>query len=197
LINFLSLDKISRQSSYKAVLPDGLPFRAHMFEMLFSWQNMVELSQPQYSKIIKQANNGSDPLGAQRLDALVNQKLGFKLLQELERVKIGLSSTYYMLLKFLEGDLRLNETILRSQYERLIQEEVDLVDSAIDELMAKSGLEPHQIHAVLRTGGSSEIPVFIEVLAERFGAERIKEINPFATIVGGLAVKWHQLSKSR
>lgn len=180
-----------------SLLSDGLPFPQHIFEMLFSWQNMVELSKPQYSKIIEQAKNGSDPLSAERLEALVNNKLGFQLFQELERVKIGLSSSYYMPLKFLEGDLQIRDTILRSRYERLIQREVKLVDDAVDELMKKSGLKPHQIHAVLRTGGSSEIPVFIEVLGRRFDPNRIKEINPFTTIVGGLALRGYELSQSR
>lgn len=180
-----------------AVLPDGFPFPAHILEMLFSWQNMVELSKPHYAKIIEQAKHGSDPLGIQRLDALVNKKLGFNLFQELERVKIGLSSSYFMPLNFLDGDLRMNDTMLRTRYEQLIQEEVNLVNAAIDELMAKSGLKPDQIHAVLRTGGSSEIPVFIETLGRHFGADRIKEINPFTTIVGGLALRGHELSKSR
>jgi hypothetical chaperone protein len=52
-----------------------------------------------------------------------------------------------------------------------------------------------QIQAVLRTGGSSEIPAFIDLLARRFGEDRIREINPFTTIVGGLALKGHELSQ--
>jgi molecular chaperone DnaK (HSP70) len=60
--------------------------------------------------------------------------------------------------------------------------------------MAKSGLKDDRIQAVLRTGGSAEIPIFIERLSARFGPDRIKEINPFTTIVGGLALKGHELA---
>ncbi len=51
------------------------------------------------------------------------------------------------------------------RFESLIQRELRLVESAIDELMLKSGLKTEQIQAVLRTGGSSEIPAFIDLLS--------------------------------
>lgn len=90
----------------------------------------------------------------------------------------------------------MREIILRTQFERLFQDDLSRTAHAIDELLLKSGLKSDQIHAVLRTGGSSEIPAFIELLADRFGAARIKEINPFTTIVGGLALKGHELSQA-
>jgi hypothetical chaperone protein len=179
-----------------AVLRDGLPFPSHIFEMLYSWQNIVDLSRPKYSRIIKQAKNGSDPEGAKRLEALIHKKLGFKLFQELEQIKINLSSQYFTTLRFFEEDLRLQEIFLRSRFEKLIQNELEMVDYAMDELLLKSGLKPEQIQAVLRTGGSSEIPVFIDLLSRRFGHDRIREIDPFTTIVGGLALKAHELSKN-
>jgi molecular chaperone DnaK (HSP70) len=60
--------------------------------------------------------------------------------------------------------------------------------------LLKSSLKPEQISAVLRTGGSSAIPAFIHLLGERFGRERLKELNLFTTIVGGLAEKGHELN---
>jgi len=177
-------------------LPDGLPFPAHIFDMLYSWQNMIELSRPKFADIFNQARSGSDPIGIQRLETLVNEKLGFKLFRELENAKINLSSDYMTSLSFFEKDLQFKELILRTHFERLIQEELDMVDKALDELMLKSGLKSDQIQAVLRTGGSSEVPIFIERLSERFGYDRIKEINPFTTIVGGLALKGYELSKN-
>ncbi|MBW6472373.1 MAG: Hsp70 family protein [Anaerolineaceae bacterium] len=177
-------------------MPDGLPFPAHVFAMLYSWQNMIELSRPKYADIFSQARTGSDPLGIQRLETLVNEKLGFKLFRELESAKIKLSTDYMTTLSFFENELSFKELVLRTHFEKLIREELEMVDKALDELMLKSGLKPDQIQAVLRTGGSSEVPIFIERLSERFGIDRIKEINPFTTIVGGLALKGYELSKN-
>jgi hypothetical protein len=41
---------------------------------------------------------------------------------------------------------------------------------------------------VLRTGGSSLIPVFGRLLADQFGEEKLRQIHPLTSIVGGMAV---------
>lgn len=175
-------------------LDGGYPFPAHIFEMLFSWQNMVELSRPEYAALFRQAQSGSDPEGIGRLEHLVCNKLGFKLFQKLEQAKIDLSSDYYTQFIFDEQGINLRNTITRSRFEKLIVEELAVVDKALDELLLKSGLRAGQINAVLRTGGSSAIPAFIDLLTARFGADRVKELNLFTTIVGGLAIKGYELA---
>jgi hypothetical chaperone protein len=176
-------------------MDDGLPVPSHIFERLYSWQNIVELSRPMFAEIFRKAKRGDNPMAIEKLETLVNKKLGFKLFQELERVKIGLSSQYVAQLRLMDEGLDLHELILRTRFERLIAKYVAQVDLAIDALMEKSGLREDQIGAVLRTGGSSEIPIFIEALGERFGPERIKELNPFTSIVGGLALKGYEISR--
>ena len=179
-----------------AMFADGLPVPAHIFEKLYNWKNIVELSKPQYADIFKDAKKGNGSLGIQRLEKLVREKQGFKLFQTLEQTKIKLSSEYYEKFAFFESDLKIKELFLRSHFEDLIRHEISMVDDSLDELMQMSGLQDSQIKAVLRTGGSSEIPLVIERLAARFGHDRIKDINPFTTIVGGLALKAHELSKN-
>ena len=75
------------------------------------------------------------------------------------------------------------------QFERLIARHVENVEANIDEVLLKSGLNADQIQAVIRTGGSSEIPAFIRMLGSKFGHDRLRPLNPFETIVGGLAIK--------
>jgi hypothetical chaperone protein len=193
-MNSVLMQTLLKKFGEGSLTSDGYPFPSHLFRMLFSWQNMVELSRPEYSEIFRQGLRGSDPESIQRLHTLVHNKLGFKLFRELERIKISLSDTYYAVLQFIEEGLTLQETITRSRFENLIQEDLNYVEKAIDELLVKSGLKPGQISAVLRTGGSSAIPAFINLLGARFGYERVKELNLFTTIVGGLAVKGHELS---
>ena len=55
--------------------------------------------------------------------------------------------------------------------------------------IARSGLEPGAIDAVVKTGGSSNIPLFTDMLARIFGAEKVKESNAFSSVVAGLAIK--------
>jgi hypothetical chaperone protein len=194
-MNSILMQTLLKQFGEGSLTRDGYPFPSHIFRMLFSWQNMVELSRPEYSELFREGLSGNDPDAIRRLETLVHNKLGFKLFRELERVKITLSDTYYAQLQFIEEGLALHEIITRGRFEKLIQEDLLNVEDALDELLRKSGLQPGQISAVLRTGGSSAIPAFIKLLGNRFGHDRVKELNLFTTIVGGLAVKGHELSR--
>jgi molecular chaperone DnaK (HSP70) len=55
--------------------------------------------------------------------------------------------------------------------------------------IAKSGLELGEIDAVVKTGGSSNIPLFTEMLVRIFGKEKVKQSNSFTSVVAGLAIK--------
>lgn len=174
-------------------LPDGMPFPPHILEMLSSWQSIVELSRPRFASLLEQGKRGSDPQGIRRLEVLATRQLGFELFQALEKTKMGLSSQDVVRLVFERDGLSLKEYVIRSTFESLIRQEVERTDAAIDELLTKSGLAADDISGVLRTGGSSEIPVFVDLLARRFGPDRIQAIDAFTTITGGLALKGREL----
>ena len=172
-----------------ATLSDGTPFPAHIIEMLESWQLMVNLSRPRYYNVFAQAKKGSHPEAIARLEKLVRKNLGFAFFQELEKAKIRLSNSTMTEIRFSIGETEICETVTRAQFENLIQEELKTAGDAVDEVLAQSGRTAAQIQAVLRTGGSAEIPAFIRLLAGRFGADRLRALNPFETITGGLAIK--------
>jgi hypothetical chaperone protein len=172
-----------------ATLEDGTPLPAHMLEMLESWQLMVNLSRPRYYEIFVQAKKGSHRDVIERLEKLVRRNLGFTLFQELEQAKIRLSRVPVTEIRFLVNGTEIREQISRSQFEGLIQDELEMAGAAVDEVLVQSGLQAGQIHTVLRTGGSAEIPAYIRLLAEKFGEDRLRALNPFETIVGGLAIK--------
>ena len=98
-------------------------------------------------------------------------------------------------IRFTDEGIDLRQMILRSHFEQLVADEVEQVNHAVDELLNRSGLQDDQIQAVLRTGGSAEIPIFIHLLGERFGHNNIEELNPFTSIVGGLALKGYEISQ--
>jgi hypothetical chaperone protein len=172
-----------------ASMRDRTPFPAHMLYKLDSWQTMVMLSRPEYKPIFRSALRGSDPTAIKRLETLVNHNLGFELFQQLEQAKIELSTDATGTVKMEAHGFRLREMFTRPQFERLIAADVARVEDAIDEVLRLSGLRPDQIHSILRTGGSSEIPIFNRMLTRKFSYEKIQALSPFATIVGGLAIK--------
>ena len=46
-----------------------------------------------------------------------------------------------------------------------------------------------EIDAVVKTGGSSNIPLFTGMLVRLFGVEKVKESSSFSSVVAGLAIK--------
>ena len=81
------------------------------------------------------------------------------------------------------------ELYTRHQFETDIQHYLIDVEKVLLDTVAASGLEPGSIDAVVKTGGSSSIPLFTEMLTRIFGAEKVKESNAFSSVVAGLAIK--------
>jgi hypothetical chaperone protein len=77
----------------------------------------------------------------------------------------------------------------RYQFESDIRHYLHEVEKVLLDTLAKSGLEPDQIDAVVKTGGSSNIPLFTNMLARIFGKDKVKESNALSSVVGGLAIK--------
>jgi hypothetical chaperone protein len=144
---------------------------------------------PEYKKVLRDARRGSDPDAIERLVQLVDRNLGFALFQEVERAKIKISSEATAFVELTQDNFRLKDLVTRPQFERLINTFVHQISADVDSVLEKSGLRADQVQAVLRTGGSAEIPAFIRMLGEKFGHDRLRPLNPFETIVGGLAIR--------
>jgi molecular chaperone DnaK (HSP70) len=63
----------------------------------------------------------------------------------------------------------------------------------IGDALRRSGLVPERVDRVIRTGGSSSIPLFVNVLGELFGANRVAEHALFTGVALGLAARARQL----
>ncbi len=183
------LQDLKRHFGEGATLRNRRPVPAHIFGLMDSWQTMVLLSRPEYRNILRDAARGDSPEAIKRLIALVNHNLGFSLFQEIEKGKIRLSSKATAYVELNEGDFAFKELITRPQLESRVRKFSQDVRREIGTLVADSGLRVGQIQAVLRTGGTSEVPAFIRLLGEIFGHDRLRPLNPFETIVGGLAYK--------
>jgi molecular chaperone DnaK (HSP70) len=91
-------------------------------------------------------------------------------------------------------DLDIWELYTRSQFEKDIQDQYEQIEQVLMDTVAASGLEPDQIDAVVKTGGSSNIPAFSDMLAKIFGLDKVKESDVFNSVTGGLAIKATQTS---
>ena len=58
--------------------------------------------------------------------------------------------------------------------------------------LSTSGLETSQVDAVVKTGGSSNIPMFTYMLESIFGKEKVVAADVFNSVTAGLAIKANQ-----
>ena len=109
-----------------------------------------------------------------------------------EATKIKLSSEGAAIARMKEKNLDIWELYTRHQFEKDIQEQRKQIEKVLVDTVEASGMEPGEIDAVVKTGGSSNIPVFSEMLGRIFGAERLKSSDVFNSVTAGLAIRAYQ-----
>jgi hypothetical chaperone protein len=158
------------------------------------WVALPDLSTPQNRYNLEHAiQKGVAPARLKTLQSLIFNDLAFSFYNQVEASKIALSSQGATTIELLEQDVNLWELYTRFQFEKDIQEYQLQIEKVLLDTLISSGLEPEQIDVVVKTGGSSNIPVFSNMLQSIFGAERVKASNPFSSVTAGLAIRAHEI----
>ena len=166
-----------------------LPFPTHVLEHLSEWQAISDMTQPKYLEIIDEAVAiGDRKKELKALRSLVRQNYGLPMYEAVEQTKVRLSDADTAVLGMHMGEIDFDETVPRWDFERLIGPDVRAVEACINRAMATGGLKPKDIDVVLRTGGSSRIPRFVKMLAEKFGADKLQEMDVFTGVASGMAI---------
>jgi hypothetical chaperone protein len=159
------------------------------------WAALPELSTPRARAELERALlAGQAPVRLKALESLIFNDLAFSFYNMVEATKISLSSGGVAVARMKEKDLDIWELYTRAQFEKDIQEHREQIQQVLMDTVSASGMEPGQIDAVVKTGGSSNIPVFSEMLGRTFGSEKIKSSDVFNSVTAGLAIKAHQNS---
>ncbi|MBI3914074.1 MAG: Hsp70 family protein, partial [Chloroflexi bacterium] len=170
-----------------------LPLPAYILDQLDNWQTMPVLSRRNYQKILDDFRiAGADADGVAALKTLVARNIGFKLFRTIEQTKKRLSESFAEPLDFDFENIAIHETLAREQFEALIQREIEAVERGVFETLAIAGSAPEKMEVVLRTGGTSAVPVFTALLAQIFGEHKLAHMDLLTSVVGGLAVVAHE-----
>ena len=154
------------------------------------WMALPELATPQNRNVLEKAIRASiAPVRLKALQALIYNDLAFTFYERVEAGKIALSEQGAVTISLGDRHIPLWELYTRNQFESDIQEYTGQVEQTLLNTLAGSGLEPGEIDAVVKTGGSSSIPLFTEMLVRLFGAEKVKTSNAFSSVVAGLALR--------
>jgi len=165
------------------------PFRFFRFtEDLLNWNSTHTLNTVENMRLIDNGIANTDEISAGRLRKLKNLislNCSYSVHKSIEKAKIELSDMDHTVIEIEEIDLEI--PIHRREFEALIQPLIREMDECIDALLDKAGVNPDEVDLVVRTGGSSLIPLVKAELESRFPG-KIVEYDVFQSIAAGLAI---------
>lgn len=154
------------------------------------WMALPELSTPLNRQNLDNAiQRGLVPARLKSLQALIYNDLAFSFYNQVESAKIALSTQGATEIALHDRDIDFWELYCRFQFEKDIQFYQAQIEQVLLDTVIQSGLEPEQIEAVVTTGGSSNIPAFIEMLGRVFSPDRIQRSHSFSSVTAGLAIR--------
>ena len=184
------------ETTYRAEDGSTRPVPGHYFEAFSHWQNMLELNTPhELDTLDRIAEAATHRRRIRALIGLISSSYGLKMFDEVERVKRELSGALSGLIRLAGPGFDVTQLVTRAEFERLIEEDRAAIGTLLDNVLRDAQLRPGQIDAVIRTGGSSQIPAFIALLQERFGPERVRSIDTFSSVTSGLGVIGHHIER--
>jgi len=190
----LMVGRLSEHFGASATMRDALgsnrvPMPRYIIDMLGSWETIVELSRPDHLKTLEHlVATGDRPIELRALRDLVRHNYGLPLYAQVEQLKIALSAANRARFRMEMGEILISDTVQRTEFERLIGPDARRVEACLDEALTRAGLRADDIDVVLRTGGSSRIPLFAAMLTRKFGAARLRDIDAFTSVAAGLAL---------
>jgi len=156
-------------------------------DRLLNWAVTYTLNQNRYTAPVqdrlRQGGPGAEKF--QRLNELIQRNLSYQVFQAIKDFKARLSYAETAELDLPELDLVIS--LSRTEFERIIADQLDQVADALEATLERAGLAPEAVDVVLRTGGSSLIPAVRDILEARF-PDRVVEHDPFTSVAAGLAI---------
>jgi hypothetical chaperone protein len=175
-----------------------MPVPSSFYEAFSNWQDMLNLQTPAFFERIKKIElTAQRPRQIRMLQHLISSNYALKMYDSVEAAKRGLSDNTQAMIELRGEHFDVRELVTRAEFERVIRSEIEVIETYLDEMLKQAGLRTEEIDAVIRTGGSSQIPVFVEMLQRRFGNDKVRAIDIFGSVTSGLGIIAHKLEHSQ
>jgi hypothetical chaperone protein len=168
---------------------DKDPFPDMYTDALVNWQTVVQLNRPETLHFLRWAQiTGNQPARVRALESLLINNYAVRMFDQVERAKIALSKDRFTLIRLEGEDIHIWQPVTRSQFEYLIDAERQQIERCLLDTLDRAGLDASQIDAVVRTGGSAQIPCFVYMLNRIFSPDRVVLSSVFSGVTAGLAI---------
>ncbi len=175
--------------------PRKMPSPLWIYDLFSNWQTILELQSPQNMQLLREIEQGSSrPAEIRGLISLVAGNHGLRMFDAVEQTKRDLSQRYGSMIRLKGPEFSVLELVTRQEFEHIIRGEVFAIEKELDETMSASGLKAEELDAVIRTGGSAQIPIFQQMLQRKFGAEKLQALDTFSSVTAGLGIIAHGIA---
>ncbi len=113
----------------------------------------------------------------------------YNFYRSVEQAKIDLSSSGQTSIRFRRPGIDIDEPVSRPELDAMLEANLDVIDNEIDRALVEAGVSSGDVDLVVRTGGSSRLPAFVERLADRFGSDKVVERDAYLTVAKGLGMR--------
>jgi hypothetical chaperone protein len=117
---------------------------------------------------------------------LIEDGLGFRVFEAIERAKRELSSADAAQIQFRYPSLEFREPVRRGEFEASIAQPVTAIFACLDDTLKRAGLAAEQIDVVCLTGGTGRVPLIAERISHTFARARIHRLRSLHAVVQGL-----------
>lgn len=167
-----------------------------IYDSFSDWQKLLELHSSENRRILEEiARTARHRYQIEMLLALVSSNYGLKMFDVVEASKKQLSQKRGADILLDGPGFQVRDFVTRTEFEGVIRPEIRAIEDHLLETVQASGLAPGDIDAVIRTGGSSQIPVFHEMLSKLFGVDKVKAIDTFSSVTAGLGIIAHGIEQ--
>ena len=171
-----------------------LPVPSSFYEAFSDWQEMLLLQRPDmFEQIERIEQTAQRPQQIRALRNLVSSNYGLKMFDIVEGAKRQLSQSERATIHLDGSGFDVREIVGRSDFEAIIGPETRIIETQVNAILSEAGLNADDIDVVIRTGGSSQIPVFVQMLETRFGREKVRSIDTFSSVTSGLGIIAHRI----
>jgi hypothetical chaperone protein len=175
------------------IINKKISFPKHFFAAFDSWyQTTLQKTVRNLDSLRKLAIESDNPQLVDNLINLIIHDYGFEFFQSVDSAKIALTDSDSVDFNFNRPHLSIRQRFTRSGFEAAIVYELEESQKCIFESLNLAGLKPKNIDKVILTGGSSQVPIFINQISEIFGSEKLITSDHFTSVASGLAIRAEQ-----
>lgn len=167
-----------------------LPVPSWVFARLERWHHLSFLKTNETVRMLSGVR--ATALEPEKLGALIHlieNDLGYHLHRAVQETKINLSREPHSAFTFVDGDVEIEEVVMRHSFEQWIARHLRSIRECVDRLLHATGVRPADVDRVFLTGGSSLVPAVRDLFAARFGSEKLQGGDEFTSVANGLALR--------